>query len=436
MATSFRRIVLVNPPWSFEGSHYWACTEPHLPLELLYCEALLKRSGFDAHVVDAHLEGLSLESAASRVKDLHPDLVVLTTAPTYLFWRCPPPELDVPAAVTGALGSIAPVVAVGPHGSATPHYTLDTLGCAAVIRGEPEEELLRLVRGQPGDATIWRGQGDTRAGDPAGTDMASLPVLELRTHRHHVFWGDGRGAEVEFSRGCPYGCIFCNRRYFRSRYRERPLERLLAELRTLRARGVDYVYFIDEVFGLGRGDALLDALAEERPMQFGCQTRIDLWDEQGLDRLAAAGCISVEFGLESPFPEVQVALRKGYRMDADRILQLMVHAKERIPWVQGDLVEPPEASPDLQQRTEEWRQEAINRGVWVSRPVRLFLYPGSDLFDQRVGPVGDDAWLLARRQMDDRRAGASPGTAFPSEHDAPDTGRADGQASEGNRCES
>ncbi len=69
---------------------------------------------------------------------------------------------------------------------------------------------------------------------------------------------------MEFSRGCPYGCVFCNRRFFRRRYRERALDRVLAELRRLRARGVDYVYFIDEVFGLGKSDALLSALAAER----------------------------------------------------------------------------------------------------------------------------------------------------------------------------
>jgi anaerobic magnesium-protoporphyrin IX monomethyl ester cyclase len=28
------RVALVNPPWSFAGSIYFGCREPHLPLEL------------------------------------------------------------------------------------------------------------------------------------------------------------------------------------------------------------------------------------------------------------------------------------------------------------------------------------------------------------------------------------------------------------------
>ncbi|MHB0871572.1 MAG: TIGR04295 family B12-binding domain-containing radical SAM protein [Chloroflexota bacterium] len=400
---SVHTVALVNPPWDFEGSRYWACRDPHLPLELLYSEALLKEAGFAARVFDAHLEGLSLQAAAERVAAYRPDLIVVTTAPTYLFWRCCQPELDIPAAACRALGEIAPVVAVGPHGSATPRYALEELGCAALIRGEPEQELVRLAMGQPTAATVRAGQAGP--GQVAVVDLEQLPALgydgyplELRTHRHHVFRGEGHGAELEFSRGCPYGCNFCNRRFFRGSYRQRPIERVLAEMRTLKSRGVDYVYFIDELFGLGRCDALLQAVADVPLLQFGCETRIDLWDEGRLDRLAAAGCVSVEFGLESPFPDVQSSLNKGYRIDGDRILELMVYAKSRIPWVQGDMMETPGADDQLRRRTEDWRQEAISRGVWVSEPIKLFLYPGCDLHDRLVGPVGEDAWIKARER--------------------------------------
>lgn len=397
-----RRVALVNPQWTFEGSSYWACPEPHLPLELLYPQALLQRAGFDATVVDAHLEGLPVDQTLDRAGTFAPDLIVVTTAPSYLFWRCPPPELDVPAAFTRALSGLAPVVAIGPHGSATPSYVLDQLGCWAVIRGEPEGELLDLALGQPGPATVTRDRpsAESRA---ATADLSRLgPLdyegysLELRSHRHHVFWGEGTGAEVEFSRGCPYACSFCNRFYFRGRFRSRPIEHVLQELRTLKSRGMDYVYFIDEVFGLGSCRELIRALAVERPLDFGCQTRIDLWDEAGLDALADAGCVSVEFGLESPFPEGQAMVNKGYSLGANRILELMVHAKARIPWVQGDLVRVPDMGPDLVARTEDWRQEAISRGVWVSEPVEAFPYPGSDLYERLFGPVDAGSWLRAR----------------------------------------
>jgi anaerobic magnesium-protoporphyrin IX monomethyl ester cyclase len=395
-------VALVNPNWDFTGSEYWACRETHLPLELLYPAAMLREAGVDAEVVDAHLEQLSPYEVAGRVARVHPGLIVVTTAPTYLFWRCPQPELALPSAVCVTLRQVAPVLVIGPHGSATPSYVLETTGADAVLRGEPEEELVRLALGRPTSAVLWRDDEPNAGAGIAVADTSVLPALdysgyplERRTHRHHVFWGEGRGAEVEASRGCPYQCSFCNRRFFRGRYRQRPATRVVAEMRRLRELGIDYVYFIDEVFGLPAAEPLLRALEAEPVLPFGCQTRLDLWDEARLDRLVAAGCISLEFGLESPFPEVQKSLSKGSAIEGSRALELMAHAKSRIPWVQADLVEPPGGDADLLRRTEAWRQEAISRGVWVSEPVKLFAYPGSELFDQVTGPVDESAWLRA-----------------------------------------
>ncbi len=49
------RIALINPPWSFEGSIYFGCREPHLPLELAYTRDLLAGTGHTAELFDAHL---------------------------------------------------------------------------------------------------------------------------------------------------------------------------------------------------------------------------------------------------------------------------------------------------------------------------------------------------------------------------------------------
>ena len=90
------KFALVNPPWSFNGSIYFGCREPHLPLEYGYARALLERDGHEVLLIDAHLHERSIADAASAVDAFAPDRLVITTAPSYLFWRCPPPELRVP----------------------------------------------------------------------------------------------------------------------------------------------------------------------------------------------------------------------------------------------------------------------------------------------------------------------------------------------------
>src|SRR5262249_18020347 len=138
------------------------------------------------------------------------------------------------------------------------------------------------------------------------TNMRDLGALsfdnynvEAHEHRHHVFHGSGRGAELEFARGCPWACNFCNKTLFRNKFRERRLDVVLQEVDSLISRGVDYIYWIDEIFGVGKTvRQLLEALSS-REITIGLQTRIDLWEEDTLDLLGRAHCISMECGIES-----------------------------------------------------------------------------------------------------------------------------------------
>src|SRR5690349_3715343 len=81
------RVALVNPNCSFEGSIYFGCREPHLPLEYGYAKALLEDAGHTAEIFDAQAEVSDAAALAHRVADFAPEMTVVTTAPSYLFWR-------------------------------------------------------------------------------------------------------------------------------------------------------------------------------------------------------------------------------------------------------------------------------------------------------------------------------------------------------------
>ena len=72
------RIALVNPPWSFEGSIYFGCREPHLALEYGYARALLEREGHDVRVVDAQLLGVSDDAIRAELEAFRPEMTVIT----------------------------------------------------------------------------------------------------------------------------------------------------------------------------------------------------------------------------------------------------------------------------------------------------------------------------------------------------------------------
>lgn len=396
------RLALVNPPWSFEGSIYFGCTAPHLPLEYGYAKALLEARGHEARIIDGQLESLELAAIRSQVEDFDPDITVVTTAPSYLFWRCPPPELRVPRATMDAVRDIAgTLVSVGPHGSVTPKSAQRKLGADAVVVGECEEVLVELAETP---ASEWAGlesvfvPGLTSAPSPRAAHLDRLPALawEAATlakhaHHHHRFEraADGPGAELEASRGCPYHCTFCAKEKFRDGYRRRPLPTILAELDLLIAEGVTYVYFVDEIFLPDR--PLLEALAT-RDVRFGVQMRIDHWNHEMLDLLGRAGCVSIEAGVESLTEHGRSLLAKKCKLSTDELTERLVYAKRTVPFVQANLLD---GTSDDRNTVRVWREHVQANGVWANDPVPLFPYPGSPEYTLRWGPPDDRAWERA-----------------------------------------
>ncbi len=433
---------LINPRWSFDGSIYFGCREPHLPLELGYAKARLEQAGYDAEIVDGQLDDLSTIEIRQRLDALRPDVSVITTAPSYLFWRCAPPELRVAQALLHDIRDVAgTLVVIGPHASTTPRATLRKLACDVAVMGEPEEILPQLAqpreswRAIPSIAWMVDGGVQINAGLHA-SDMATLPALRwpdvtIARHHHHHHRFDaapaGPGAEMETSRGCPYHCTFCAKENFRNSYRRRPLAVVLEELDALIAQGVEYVYFIDEIFLPNK--ELLAAIAD-RTVKFGVQTRVDLWSEPMLDLLGAAGCVSLEAGVESISTLGRNLLDKRSRLSTEEISARLLHARRTVPFVQANLLD---AQVDRPADVDAWRQHLIAHGVWANKPVPLFPYPGSPDYTRRWGAPDDHAWeravdhyLASFDEFSDIQDGRPlPLAALESVHDQPAVGHDD-----------
>src|SRR5438270_3197718 len=175
------RVALVNPPWSFEHSIYFGCREPHLPLEYGAARTLLQTAGHEAEIFDGHFFGIPIAELANHVHAWKPDAIVITTAPSYLFWRCAPPELRVPQEMVRLLREVGgAMIAVGPHASTTPKTTLQKLGVDLVVLGECEEILPQLAGDwTKADSVCYARDGAIRVkGTPHAANMNDLPALE------------------------------------------------------------------------------------------------------------------------------------------------------------------------------------------------------------------------------------------------------------------
>jgi hypothetical protein len=84
-------IVCLTPNWHLDRSLFPTDTlrpPPNFPLEWGYIASGLEDS--QIRVCDEYSTNASFNATAERLARLSPQVVIISTTPSYLFWRCPP----------------------------------------------------------------------------------------------------------------------------------------------------------------------------------------------------------------------------------------------------------------------------------------------------------------------------------------------------------
>ena len=172
----------------------------------------------------------------------------------------------------------------------------------SIFVGEAEETWPQFL------ADHQRGTPARRYEQAEKTDMTTLPVprFDLLKMKHYLF------GSVQFSRGCPFQCEFCDIIVtFGRRPRLKTSTQVLAELEALRAQNVDVVFVVDDnlignkraVKGLLR-DLVAWQEANGYPIVFFTEASLDLAEDDELMRLMVdANFFSVFIGIETPNEE-------------------------------------------------------------------------------------------------------------------------------------
>ncbi|KAA5544657.1 DUF4070 domain-containing protein [Roseiconus nitratireducens] len=149
------------------------------------------------------------------------------------------------------------------------------------------------------------GTHQTRYEQSEKTDMSTVP-----TPRHDLLKNkDYMLGSLQFSRGCPFQCEFCDIIVtFGRRPRIKQASQILAELESLRAHGVEIGFIVDDNL-IGNKKAIKPILAEVArwqeqhgyPMVFSTEASLDLCeDEELMELMARCNIQSVFIGIESP----------------------------------------------------------------------------------------------------------------------------------------
>jgi hopanoid C-3 methylase HpnR len=233
------------------------------PLGLELVAAAAQRAGHCVRMIDLQCE--RQENFFRLLKDWRPDVIAFSG--NYL--ANVPEIIDLARAARDVLPSA--FICVGGHSvSFIPEEILRHADGAVdcVLIGEGETAITGLlealakdrsdVNGAPGCVTR-----DHRGAPPAFVKSLDdlLPARELARRRRKYFIGElDPAASIEFSRGCPWDCVFCSAWTFYGRnYRVKTPERAVEELARIREPGifiVDDVAFIQAEHGMQLGEAI------------------------------------------------------------------------------------------------------------------------------------------------------------------------------------
>lgn len=208
-------------------------------------------------------------------------------------------------------------------------------GIDVIVRGEGEAITPRLLEALAAGGPLAAVQGIAyREKGTVTLTPPATPIENLDAYRigwelivdwdRYQYWGVGRAAVVQFSRGCPHHCTYCGQRGFWTRWRRRDPALVAAEIGRLhRVHGVRFVDLADEnpTTSQVHWRAFLEALiAENVPVKLVATIRAsDIVRDAGFLHLyKKAGFARILMGLETTEASTMVRIRKGATVATDR----------------------------------------------------------------------------------------------------------------------
>ena len=304
------KITFVNPPQTNSKYKFLGVVAPSLGIG--YMAAVLEKNGYDVDVLDASALELSYDEIGEEILKRNPDIVSISALT---------PTIGVALDTADKIKQVKPdtiVVLGGYHPTFEYENVLKEPSVDLVVRGEGEYTLLELVRTieRKGDLTDVEGLAfhDDTDGSlvvtpdrPIITDLDELPFPAFHLFpmdKYRILNITTNVATIITTRGCPMQCSFCSSAALHGHHlRRRSYENVCDEIELrLMEQNINTIAFMDDTFTLNK-KFVKDFCSEikRRNLKFwwGCTSRVDSLDEELLQTMKDAGCITIFIGVES-----------------------------------------------------------------------------------------------------------------------------------------
>jgi anaerobic magnesium-protoporphyrin IX monomethyl ester cyclase len=301
-----------NAPW-YQGKKL-------PPLGLSYVAGALEKADFQVEMLDNYMLNKPIEEVKQILAKLNPEIVGITCG-SATYRRC----LETARAAKETLPQCKVVVG-GWHASYLPDTLLEQADVDFVVMGEGERAMVELSRQitTSNDPSLLAGiagvgykhDGSLMKNAPKFIEnMDEIPfparhLLPLHLYDRTIEFLDVKPADVmSIARGCPFSCAFCEtKKLWGNTCRTFSPARVMDEVRYMVDKfGTKGIYFINDNFTIKKKqtEELCDLLRKSGlDLEWVCDTRTDLVNRELLEKMKAAGCQAIWFGVESGSPRI------------------------------------------------------------------------------------------------------------------------------------
>jgi radical SAM superfamily enzyme YgiQ (UPF0313 family) len=300
---------------------------PVFPLGLAYLVRVLKEEGYRIEVLDLCFSQDPPVELNETLRRFQPDLIGLSlrnldnlTYPTSVSYL---KEVEEVIQVCRQ-SSLAKLILGGSGYSLAPQELMNYLDIDFGIVGEGEEVFLKLIDSFEKGGSISPSPHLLVKEKPFPLQAGGARVLPIRTPDRSVFetrryLEKGGMGNIQTKRGCPFSCIYCTYPLLEGKeVRLRKTEEVVDELHQLTEEGVDYVYFVDDIFNYPPSyaeDLCRQMTRSKIRMKWSAFVNPGFLTKDLLKWMGEAGCMGIEFGTDSGSSRMLTNYKKSFSLE-------------------------------------------------------------------------------------------------------------------------
>lgn len=386
-------ILLINP----RLKHWVSQT----PLGLAYLAAYLRSNGLGVGILDMAALKTGSDGVLGHIQKVKP-LSVGISGMTHQIVE----GLKIARSIKKNFPEIKTIFG-GVHTTLMPKEVLSNSFVDFVVVGEGEIttlELLNEIKGHHRFEKV-KGIGYKKMGKIHFTkprpfienlDELSSPardLLPMKKYREFIF--GKRAMLIAVGRGCPFNCSFCcSPKLWGRRFRTRSPKNIVAEIKELKKKyGTRYFIFEDDTLTVSKDFVynLCEAfISEKLNIRWKCLSRVNLVDKELLSRMKEAGCVMIEFGVESGDDGVLKKIKKGITVTQARNAA-EICKEVGLPFSTLFMLGHPGETMETMKKTIRLAKELCG---YMSAFQITTAFPGTELYEvaEKYGKISSENW--------------------------------------------